>query len=159
MKIINNFNLNKLWNLDSIGIKDNEQSVYENFESDIKIENQRYVVKLPVKENHPLLPDNYNVSLKRLDKLKMRLEKNELLLKSYDDIFSEQIKLSITEEVNSPGIFNNVTYSPHREVIKENRPTTKIRVVFYASVKVKDNLSLNDILYKGPFLLPKLYDL
>ena len=42
-----------------------------------------------MKENHPLLPDNYNVSLKRSDKLKMRLEKNEHLLKSYDDIFQE----------------------------------------------------------------------
>ena len=42
-----------------------------------------------MKENHPLLSDNYNVSLKRLDKLKMRLEKNEHLLKSYDDIFQE----------------------------------------------------------------------
>ena len=71
-----------------------------------------------MKENHPLLPDNYNVSLKRLDKLKMRLEKNEHLLKSYDDIFQEQIKLGITEEVNSPGMFNNVTYSPHGEVTK-----------------------------------------
>ena len=30
-------NLNKFWNLDSIEIKDNEQSVYENFESNIKI--------------------------------------------------------------------------------------------------------------------------
>ena len=37
-------NLNKFWNLDSIGIKDNEGSVYETFESDIKFENQRYVV-------------------------------------------------------------------------------------------------------------------
>ena len=32
-------NLNKFWKLDSIGIKDNEQNVYENFESDIKFEN------------------------------------------------------------------------------------------------------------------------
>ena len=128
----------------------------ENFESDIKFENQRYVVKLPAKENHPLLPDNYNASLKRLDKLKIRLEKIEHLLKSYDDIFQEQIKLGIIEEVNSPGIFNNVTYLPHGEVIKENRSTTKICVVFDASVKVKDNPSLNDILYKGPCLLPKL---
>ena len=100
-------NLNMFWNLDSIGIKHNEQSVHENFESDIKFENQRYVVKLPVKENHPLLTDNY-VSLKRLDKLKMRLDKNENLLRSYDDIFQEQIKLGIIEEVTSPGIFNNV---------------------------------------------------
>ena len=30
-------NLNKFWNLDSIGIKDNEQSAYENFESGIKV--------------------------------------------------------------------------------------------------------------------------
>ena len=74
--------------------------MYENFESDIKFKNQRYVVKLPVKENHPLLPDNYNVSLKDLDKLKMRLDKNENLLSSYDDTFQEQIKLGITEEVN-----------------------------------------------------------
>ena len=95
-------NLNMFWNLDNIGIKHNEQSVYENFESVIKFENQRYVVKLPVKENHPLLPDNYNVSLKRLDKLKMRLDKTENLLRSYDDIFQEQIKLGIIEEVTSP---------------------------------------------------------
>ena len=53
--------------------------MFKNFESDIKLKNQRYVVKLPVKENHPLLRDNYNVSLKRLDKLKMWLDKNEYL--------------------------------------------------------------------------------
>ena len=91
--------------------------MYENFESDKKFEIQRYVAKLPVKENHPLLPDNYNVSLKRSDKLKMRLDKNENLLRSYDNIFQEQIKLGVIEEVNSPGIFNNVTYLPHREVV------------------------------------------
>ena len=56
-------NLNKFRNLDSLGIKDKGQSVYEGFEFDIKFENQRYVVKLPMKENHPLLPDNYNVGL------------------------------------------------------------------------------------------------
>ena len=152
-------NLHKFWNLDSIGIKDNEQSVYEHFESDIKFENQRYEVKLPVKEYHPLLTDNCNVSLKRLDKLKIRSDKNENSSRSYHDIFQEQIKLSIIEEVNSPGIFNNVTYLPHREVVKENRSTTKIRVVFDANVKVEDNRSLNDILYKDSCLQTKLYDL
>ena len=65
--------------------------------------------------------------------------------------------MGIIAEVNSPGIFNNVTYLPHREVAKENRLTTNIQVVFDASVKVEDNPSLNDILYNGPCLLPKLY--
>ena len=92
-----------------------------------------------MKENHPLLPDNYNVSSKRLDKLKMRLDKKE------NEIFLEQIKLDIIEEVGSPGIFNNVTYLPQREVVKENLSTTKIRVMFDASVKVEDNISLNGL--------------
>ena len=85
--------------------------------------------------------------------------KNENLLKSYDNVFQEKIKLSITEEVNPSGIFNNVTYLPHREVVKENCWITKIRAMFDASVKVADNISINDILYKGPCLIPKLYDL
>ena len=114
--------------------------MYENFESDIKFENQRYVAKLHVKENHPLLPDNYTVSLKRLDELKMRLDKNEHLLKSYDDIFQEQIKVGIIEEVNSPGIFNNMAYLLHKEVVKENHSTTKMRVVFDAIVKKNKTL-------------------
>ena len=41
----------------------------------------------------------------------------KILLRSYDNIFQEQIKLGVIEEVNSPGIFNNVTYLPHREVV------------------------------------------
>ena len=51
-----------------------------------------------MKENNSSLPDNYNVSLKRLDKLKMRLDKKENLLRSYGDIFQEQIKLGIIEK-------------------------------------------------------------
>ena len=80
-------NSNKFRNLESIGIKDNKESVCETFESDIKFENQRYVVKLSETGNHPSLPDKYDVSLKRLDKLKMRLDKKDNFLRSYDDIF------------------------------------------------------------------------
>ena len=49
-------------------------------------------------------------------------------------------------------------YLPHREVVKENCLTKKYDR-FDANVKVKDNHTLNDILYKGPCLPPKLYDL
>ena len=59
-----NENISKFWDLDAVGIKDNEISIYEKFKDDIKFENNRYSVKLPV--NHPILPDNYLLSLKRL---------------------------------------------------------------------------------------------
>ena len=135
--------LHKFWDLDSIGIKENESSVYEKFEEEIEFIDNRYVVKLPVKENHPPLPDNYLLSKKRLEHLKSKLEKDESLLKRYD-VIQEQLKMSIIEEINTPGVPNNVTYLPHRAVIKENRATTKLRIVFDASAKSnKDNVSLN----------------
>ena len=89
----------------------------------------------------------------------MRLDKNEIFWSSYDDFFEEQIKLGIIEEVNSRGIFNNVTFLAYREVVKENRSTAKVHAVFDASVKVEYNPSLNGVLYKGLRLIPKLYDL
>ena len=152
--------LHKFWDLDSIGIKENESSVYEKFEEEIEFIDNRYVVKLPVKENHPPLPDNYLLSKKRLEHLKSKLEKDESLLKRYDDVIQEQLKMGIIEEINTPGVPNNVTYLPHRAVIKENRATTKLRIVFAASAKSnKDNVSLYEILYKGPCMLPALYNL
>ena len=47
----------------------------------IKFEKNCYSVKFPVKEFHPILPDNYLLSLKRLNKLKKRLDANRELLK------------------------------------------------------------------------------
>ena len=72
-----NENISKFWDLDAVGIKDNEISSYERFKGHIKFENNRYSVKLQVKELHPILPDNYLLSLKRLNKLKERLDGNE----------------------------------------------------------------------------------
>ena len=65
-----NENISKFWDLDAEGIKDNETSIYEKFKDDIKFENNRYSVKLPVEEFHPIFPNNYLLSLKRLNKLK-----------------------------------------------------------------------------------------
>ena len=52
-----------------------------------------------------------------------------------------------------------VHYLPHRAVVKKDRLTTKIRIVFDASCKVNGVPSLNDCLYSGPNLLCKIYDI
>ena len=77
-----NENISKFWDLDAVGIKDNEIRIYEKLKDNIIFENSRYSVKLPVKEFHPILPDNYLLSLKRLNKLKERLDRNRELLKN-----------------------------------------------------------------------------
>ena len=69
------------------------------------------------------------------------------------------MKLGIIEEVQTQGDTDQVVFSPHKEVVKEDRSTTKLRIVFDASAKCKDTISLNDVLHKGPSLNAKLYSL
>ena len=63
------------------------------------------------------------------------------------------------ETVNSSGEEGMVQYLPHRAVIREDKDTTKVRIVFDASSKVGTEPSLNDCLLSGPCLLPSIYDI
>ena len=56
--------VNKLWDLDAIGIVDTE-TIHESFLKNISFQEGRYVVRLPVKEKHKSLPDNYELALSR----------------------------------------------------------------------------------------------
>ena len=49
-------------------------------------------------------------------------------------------------------------YLPHHPVIRKDKETTKLRVVYDASAKMNGNPSLNDCLYSGPSLLPSTAD-
>ena len=106
-----------------------------------------------------MLADNYQLCLNRLQKLKERLSKTPQLLNEYNKVFDEYLNVGITEKVKNEGIVGEVVYLPHKEVIKEDRSTTKLRIVFDASAKYKGTSSLNEVLYKGPCLNAELYSL
>ena len=95
--------------------------------------------------------------MNRLKKLKERLDKTPHLLNEYDKMFDEYLKLGIIEEVQPQGDTGRVVYLQHKEVVNEDRSATKLRIVFDASAKYKDSMSLNDVLYKGPCLNADLY--
>ena len=44
-------------------------------------------------------------------------------------------------------------------MIKNERDTTRTRIVFDASSKIGNNPSLNDCLHSGPCLLPLIFDI
>ena len=95
--------------------------------------------------------------LKRLHQLKSRLDKDKQLLEQHDDIFKDQEKSGIIDSVVEPGETSH--YLPHHGVIRQDKKTTKLRVVFDGSAKPsKDDLSLNDCLQKSPNLVPHLFD-
>ena len=54
-----------LWDYESVGIR-KLNTVHESFVQNIEVEGDKYCVTLPCKENHELLPDNYELSLSRL---------------------------------------------------------------------------------------------
>ena len=63
------------------------------------------------------------------------------------------------EQISWEEIPENHYFLPHHAVIKENSTTTKTRIVFDASCKTSNNLSLNDILLKGPCIQDDLFDI
>ena len=61
-----------------------------------------------------------------------------MLLQKYDQIFQDQINAGMIEEVNTEGLVGNVTYLLHKEVIRNDSTTTKVRIVYDASAKLKN---------------------
>ena len=109
------------------------KSVYNNFESTIKFDGSRYVTSLPFKPHHQFLPDNYSIAKYRLYNLKKQLDNNPDLKTEYDKIFKNYLNEGIIEEVkDESAIPGCVHYLPHRAVIRNDKETTKVRVVFNA---------------------------
>ena len=150
----------RFWDLESTGILNNEPSVCEKFKSEVKRMDDRYEVCLPFKDEHPPLPDNYESSKRRLSALVHRLQQKPDVLKSYDDVIKNQLESGIIEKVNNEESVasGKVHYLPNREVIRLDKETTKLRVVFDASAK-STGPSLNDCLYVGPPMSPLLYNI
>ena len=118
--------------------------------SNVALRNGRYEVALPWREYHEPLPDNYNLSLKRLQGLLQRLKHTPAILQEYDAIIRDHLSKGIVERVShSTNIPGRVHYLPHHAVIRRDKETTKVRVVYDASAR-SNGPSLNNCLYTGP---------
>ncbi|KAL5496655.1 hypothetical protein EMCRGX_G012988 [Ephydatia muelleri] len=85
-----------------------------------------------------------------------------LIVKSpeYDKIIKDHIDQGIVEVVEDPWCMNTnkLHYLPHHGIIRENKLTTKLRVVYNASAK-NNGPSLNDCLYAGPSFGQRITDI
>ena len=84
--------LKMFWDLEAIGIQPNEATVYDEFENTIQFNGERYEASLPWEESHAPLPDNYDLSLKRLVGLLKRLKQNPEILQQYNMVICEEIE-------------------------------------------------------------------
>uniref|UniRef100_A0A8D8VU26 Integrase catalytic domain-containing protein n=1 Tax=Cacopsylla melanoneura TaxID=428564 RepID=A0A8D8VU26_9HEMI len=153
-------NIKELWELEAIGIKDSpkvlqQDEIIDFFNKTTTFEEGRYQVKWPWTQYPTDLPLNLGMAIGRLSSLVKRLE--AVTLEQYDQVLKDQQRLGVIEEVQCPDKLPShpVHYLPHHCVVQEGK-TTKLRVVYDASAKVRGQHSLNDYLFKGPRMLEDL---
>ena len=157
--------LGRFWDYETLGIKgkEEEDEFYENYLKKVRFNGNHYEVSLPFRDEHPTIPDNYLLARNRLSSSLKRLRSKPELLQQYDNVIKEQLNCGVIELVDKskeeqvhPG---TVHYIPHKEVVKEDRTTTKLRIVYDASAKICGEPSLNDCLLPGPALTPLIFDI
>ena len=89
-----------------------------------------------------------------------RLQQDKEILREYDSIIESQLSQGIVEHVENSSVetTNKIQYLPHHAVVRRNKETTKVRVVYDASAR-SAGPSLNDCLHTGPRFDQHIFDL
>lgn len=153
--------IQKHYSIETLGMKDADESEMEAWNREFRMtfnKEGRYEVCLPFNEKAKNLESNCGLAYGRLRSNLKKLRENPDKLQKYHETIIDQLKREMIEEVKNPkksvGVLH---YIPHQAVIKEDKATTKLRIVNDASARgSKFALSLNDCLPPGPNLLNDL---
>ncbi|XP_043867339.1 uncharacterized protein LOC122757838 [Drosophila mojavensis] len=96
-------------------------------------------------------------AMARLMQMEKKFKKHPQLFTEYKDFMEQYLKLGHMEPVDTIG--KGKYYMPHQAVIRPNSLTTKLRVVFDASAKTTNGLSLNDVMLVGPKIQKDIFDI
>lgn len=124
-------------------------------ETTTRDEDGRYIVKLPFRSADPLCKygESQRVASKRLAYLEKKLNKNPQLKIQYSQVLEEYLTLGHMEMVpEEDKNKQDAVYLPHHAIVREDRTTSKVRVVFDASSSGTNGVSLNNDLMIGPTL-------
>ncbi|KAH7699829.1 Pao retrotransposon peptidase family protein, partial [Aphelenchoides avenae] len=161
------------WKTENIGIAPNtrmpdDQLAHERFQKTTTVDEEgRYQCRLPWKTpdgmppSNVVLPTNHGLARGRLTSFqRAHIKQPEFLLK-YGEGFTTLEELQVIEkfdptERNSAPLDLTLHLLAHHAVIKESSATTKVRHVFDGSAHLPGKPSINDSLYRGPVLLPKM---
>lgn len=139
-----------------------QEACEHSFQGSLEVVDNQYQVKLPLKEIYPNLGDSFSVAIKRLENLEKRFKANPELFLQYKSFIDDYLNLNHakivnynSEELNSGSIY----FMAHHPVIREDKKTTKLRVVFDGSMKSKDKKCINDFLYNGANVQNELFDI
>ena len=136
-----------------------ERAELKLIEDSCELQVNKWIMKYPWKRDPSSLPDNYVRVLKKLESTERRLMKQLDHARSYDMRIKEleDMKFSrkLTEQEKNKWV-GPVHYIAHHAVLRPEKKTTPVRIVFNSSASFKGH-TLNDYWYKGPDLLNNLF--
>ncbi|GIY12713.1 reverse transcriptase [Caerostris darwini] len=150
-----------MWEIESLGMCDSEKSesdkqVIERFEKNVKFVDNRYETGLLWKRDAGDLSDNFDLARRQFNKVRKELKNDTFVKEQLMEVIKYQKEHNIIQECgeNEKGYF-----MPFRAVVRKDKLSTQVRMVFNCSSSAKGNLSLNDCLDQGPNLNPSVLDI
>ena len=159
-----NSTLKHFWEIENVQsphdapiVRIEEQLAIKKVESTLSFENQMYRVGIPWKSDTRALPDNYEMALRRLENTEKRLKKSPDVAQAYNNCLEQYVQKGYVTKVQEPKRSTSRWYLPHFPVLRPDKDTTKVRIVFDASARYEGH-SLNDLIHQGPKLQRELFD-
>ena len=120
----------QLCSLDVLGLQDrpdgDQQSVYDDLKEQLRCsDNGWYETGLLWTHGNDSLPNNKQRSLRRLESLLKKLQKEPNLLDQYDEVIQDQLAKGIIERVSSDPVGREF-FIPHKPVARESAESTKL---------------------------------
>ena len=149
--------LKRFRELESIGIAQTENTVMSqeekvavaDFKRGLKFDEKNYELLLPWKRDMQ--------AVRRLESIERRLIHDPVKAKAYNSAMKEYVEKGFAEVVPDENDEDRtLRYLPHHAVFRNDKTTTKCRIVFDASAQEGDGVSLNDCVLPGPALQPNL---
>ena len=119
----------------------------------------KWLVPYPWKKNPNQLPDNRSQAVKRLESIEQRLIKNPKHAEAYNKQMTEMNDMNYFRKLSEEEITKYkgpVHYVSHHEVLRPEKASTPLQIVFNSSV-VYQGHCLNDYWLKDPDLLNSLF--
>lgn len=152
------YNLKNFWECDNLGIHNIENNTEQFFkETTTRDIYGRFVVRLPFKTETKNISNTQDIAFKRLRQIQKRMQADKKFAEQYTNAINEYIKTGHLIPLTKQQQQTQGYYIPHHAIIKEERITTKVRIVYDASATGDTGISLNNSLQIGPTIQPSLH--
>ncbi|XP_033646409.1 uncharacterized protein LOC117305639 [Asterias rubens] len=174
IKVTDKTDLSEFWSTEAMGVRfkncnckpstdklltPNDQRQFDKIWESCEKEDNRWLVPYQWKRDPKELPDNKRQAMAKLLSIEKKLQKEGNNAQLYDDQMKEMEKKRFSRKLSTEEMKKYdgpVHYISHHPVIRPEKKSTPVRIVFNASASFNGH-RLNDYWEKGPDLLNDLF--